>query len=33
MDNKIVDENVPLPKAFIKLGKSKYMNNYIVRKL
>ena len=29
MDNKISDNNVPLPKAFIKLGKSKYMYNYI----
>lgn len=29
MDNKIVDENVPLPKAFIKLGKSEYMYNYM----
>lgn len=29
LDNKIVDENVPLPKAFIKFGKSEYMYNYI----
>lgn len=26
---KIIDENVPLPKAFVKLGKMKYMSKYV----
>ena len=29
MDNRIKDENIPLPKAFIKLGKSEHMYNYV----
>lgn len=29
INNKIKDANVPMPKAFIKLGKMEYMEKYI----